>query len=404
MDGDFVRSVSYVDHGSTVTEYFTESDSHFAELLQQAFPGKHVQLLTPVGDGNKAVLYVSAADDPGTYYLLDTRTGEAQGLSARYPEVEDYELARSEVFDVQTADGERVEAILTTPDEPNGVLLVNPHGGPVGIRNYARYDPEVQFFANRGYAVLNVNFRGSTGFGKEFLDTGRGQFGRQIEEDISAVVRRVVAERPFTDLCAIGASYGGYSAVMLSIRHPELYHCVVSMFGIFDLPLLFNTSNYTLLEDRRHLLAAVIGEYSEQLRDVSPFYLAEQVPAPVLLIAGTDDHIADIEQTNRLKYRLEQLSKPVEHFFYANTGHGHSNWQGDRHQFALIDDFIRRTLGLEPPAGSNASEVLRSEYELIAENFEDSELVEDNVALAARYHEKAAALDDNPEPATQRSP
>lgn len=389
-----VRSVSYVDHGRTVTEYFAEADSRISQLLRKAFPRKHVQLMSGGNGSTKRILYVSASDDPGTFYLLDTSTGRAEILTPRSPVTETYELSKSDVFSVSTADGEQIEAIITRPARPNGVLLVKPHGGPVGVRDYAAYDPEVQFFASRGYSVLSVNFRGSSGFGREFLDTGRGEFGKRIEEDISAAVAEVMSQHKFRKLCAIGSSYGGYSAMMLAIRRPGLYRCAVSMFGLSDLPFVFNTTNYTLLEGPQKALESVIGDYSDALKDVSPFYLAERLQAPVLLIAGTDDAIADYEQTNRMKYRLQQLGKPVEYYYYANTGHGHHYWTGDRHQFALIDDFIRRKLGLEPPAAENAAEVLGAEYTLIGDFYQDTQLVDGNVELAARYYEKAAQLND----------
>lgn len=395
-DGVGVKSVSYVDHGRSVTEYFAEHDSRLSRSLQQAFPEKHAELMSRADSGTKKVLYVSASDDPGTYYVLDTKTRQAQILSSRYADVEEYELSKSEVFTVPTADGEPIEAILTRPKHPNGVLLVNPHGGPIGVRDYARYNPEVQFFANRGYSVLNVNFRGSSGFGKEFLDTGRGQFGKRIEEDISAVVAQVVATHEFRSLCAIGASYGGYSALMLAIRHPELYQCVVAMYGVFDLPFVFNTSNYTLLEERRRSIEAVIGENSVELKAVSPFYRAEDAHAPVLLIAGTEDTIADYEQTNRMKYRLQQLQKPVEYYYYAGTGHGHRTWRGERHQFALIDDFIRRTLELELPSAPNVAAVIGAEYSLIGEYYEDTTFIDGHMDMALRYYRKAAGLGDGP--------
>lgn len=389
-----VRSVSYVDHGRIATEYFTEADRNITELLREAFPGKHTQIVAGGQDSTKKVLYVSASDNPGTFYLLDATTGEASILPSRYLEVESYELSRSEVFDVPIADGKQVEAILTRPQVSNGVLLVNPHGGPVGVRDYASYNQEVQFFTNRGYAVLNVNFHGSFGFGKDFMDRGRGQFGKLIEKDIAAVVTRVLSEQEFDDVCAIGMSYGGYSAMMLAIQHPELYGCVVAMFGVFDLPLLFNASNIALLEEQQESLEAVLGSYSEELSEVSPFYLAERVQAPVLLLAGTDDPIADYEQSNRMRYRLEQLGKPVEYFYYAGTGHGHHSWVGDRHQFALIDDFIRRKLELAPPAAVNAPEVIGGEYALIADYYDATVYIDKHDELAFSYYEKAAALDD----------
>ncbi len=391
-----LTSVSYTDHGINVTEYMAETDAELQALLERRFPGRQARIVSGHESSSKKVVLLFTPEDPGEYYLLDTATLEAELLTPRFDGLDAYQLAASEVFTVTTDDGQLVEAIVTRPQVPNGVLLVNPHGGPVGVRDYASFDRETQFYADRGYTVLRVNFRGSRGFGREFMDTGRGQFGQRIEDDISAAVTQLLSGESFEHVCAAGASYGGYSAMMLAIRQPELYRCVVGRYGVYDLPYLYNTSNASQLAEYRDALARVVGEYSDSLADVSPLYLAESLRAPVLLTAGTDDWVVDYEHSNRLKYRLRQLGKPVEIFYYDGAGHGHQDWRGDRHEHALIDDFLRRTLRLPLPEASNQQQVLGEEYYRLASWFSKSTHDDHDDALVLRYLRQATEFEYAP--------
>jgi dipeptidyl aminopeptidase/acylaminoacyl peptidase len=219
-----------------------------------------------------------------------------------------------------------------------------PHGGPIGVRETATFDPQVEFLASRGYSVLKVNFRGSSGFGKKFQNSGVGQLGRAIEHAITTVVEQVRSQHNYTKMCAIGTSYGGYSAMMLAMLHPDDYQCVISMFGVYDLPLLFNSTNATLVPEMQQALRLVLGDNNDALKQVSPFYMAEKLKAPLLLIAGKRDKIAWFEQSDRMAYRLKQLDKDVETLFCKNSAHGHQYYKDYWHQFDAISAFLLRRL------------------------------------------------------------
>lgn len=391
-----VHSVNYLDHGIPTTHYFGGDKVRLAKRLQKTFGEQQISIIDQDLTGNIMLIGVFGSDNPGNFYYLDHQQNIAKHMVAKIPHLDQYKLNKSQVLNVKSKDGVDIEAILTRPGAfDNNVLLVYPHGGPVGVRDDATFNKDVQYLTNRGYSVLQVNFRGSTGFGKEFMEQGKGQFGKLIEKDISSAVEHVKAKHQFDHMCSIGSSYGGYSAVMLAINHPAEYDCVVSMYGIYDLLHLFNASNYKTTDEFRQTVSEVVGELDQNLKDISPFYFAEKLNAPVLLIAGKKDKIADFEQANRMKYRLKQLNKKVETIFYQNVGHGHHNWNGDQHQFTYIDNFIRRQLNIEYPSAANNIQIQSQERTLIIKGYdlEAKEKTEEMIAAEKLLEEEFKAVE-----------
>lgn len=395
-----VESIIYFDHGRFTTHYFAESQKREAKLVRSTFPDKQF-LITAVNHetGNK-ILKTIAADDPGTYYLFDTKALTAEKLTYTSPQLSAYDMDKTKAVKVTSDDGTEIEAFLTQPKGFNqNVLLVMPHGGPIGVREYDVFNPTVQYFASRGFSVLRVNFRGSTGYGKRFMEEGVAQLGKIIEQDISQVVARVRSENSYDKTCAMGASYGGFSSFLLAINHPEVYDCIVASYGLYDLPLWFNGSNLDIYnEDYRQRVVNTIGEMNDQLFDVSPVYLADKVTVPVLLIAGKDDKITGFEHSNRMEYALRKHGKTVETLNYSNTGHGHNNWWGEWHEHAYIHDYLLRTLELKGFAiekiRDEDKEQLGDEVVRIADSFNFNDKVDDDEALAWKYYNQAAKFDD----------
>ncbi len=390
-----LQSVSYYDHSKLAVKYFSIEDKKVSSQIKNAFQDKQIYIISKLDNKNTRLVYVFSSNDPGRYYFIDYNTLEKEEILIAFPDLDDYQLSESEVFVVE-GKNTKIEAILTTPQsDSNGVLLVVPHGGPIGVRNYNSYNRETQYFVNRGFSVLNVNFRGSSGFGKKFLDSGKGQFGKSIESDITSAVNFIRKKYTFEKMCSMGSSYGGYSAMMLAIAHPDDYQCVVALFGIYDLPLLFNRSNLKIQESYIKAVSKVVGEYSESLVNVSPFYLAEKLKSPVLLIAGKADEIAGFEQSNRMKYRLNQLSLDNDHIFYKNAEHGHKSWMGDRHQYAYIYNYLMNKLELEQDLTDDFKAVLADESMIIADIFDTGKYVDTDESRALKYYRLAAKYGDN---------
>lgn len=337
-----LHSVSYVQHGVTNTEYFSSETSTIQDDISNIINAQRITLIGQSKDGNIHLALASASNSPGTMHLFNRQSKKLSNLGSLRKNLENHTLAKAEVFNVKVNEQLTIEGIVTKPSgQSNGVLLVNPHGGPIGVRDYANFNLTHQFYASRGYTILNVNFRGSSGFGKSFENQGRGQFGKIIEQDIMHVYQHFIKDNAFDYTCSMGSSYGGYSAVMLAIKHPEHFQCAISVFGVFDLPHLYNATNSRQKPAYRKALKNVMGDDMLNLKNISPITLANKLNVPVFLLAGRNDSIAPFEQSNRMKYILKKLGKSFAFHTYENTGHGHKNWSGVNHQHNAIDYFIK---------------------------------------------------------------
>lgn len=389
-----VESVHYFDHGRYNTQYFKSDKQREAKMLANTFPDKQFYQVTQSKNNQYTVIYTFSSDDPGTFYLFDNETKHAEVFADKYPNLKGYKFAKTKTLKIPTEDGAIIEAYLTTPDvSEHKTLLVMPHGGPIGVRDYEYFNPTTQYFASRGFSILRVNFRGSSGFGKMFRETGVGQFGKIIEKDISAALDHVTQTRRFDKICAMGASYGGYSSFMLAITNPAKYDCVVAAFGIYDLPLLFNTSNLKVSDDYREFVARTVGEMNNNLAKYSPVYLADKVTVDSLIIAGKEDETAAFEHSNRMHYVLNRLNKSVEFVSYENTGHGHRTWWGEWHEHALVYDFLQRTLNLPAVARSTDNTIkdkLTEEKVRLADSFYFADGVDRDRQKALRFYRAAA--------------
>jgi len=208
-----------------------------------------------------------------------------------------------------TTDGLEIEGFLIVPESINDVkapLIVIPHGGPIGVRDYAYNDSTQHFLASHGYASLKVNYRGSGGYGKHFKESGKKEWGKKIEADINEMVDYGLAKYNLAadKICAMGSSYGGYSAVMLSIIYPERYKCAVSYAGVMDIPLLFSSSRYKFHSRVDEKMKEIVGDPNEdyeQLMNTSPLYLTDKINNPIYLLHGDLDTRVYLEHSLRMK-------------------------------------------------------------------------------------------------------
>jgi dipeptidyl aminopeptidase/acylaminoacyl peptidase len=393
-DGE-IDFVTYEQHGLKVRDYLHKESAKLALRFQKTFAGQDVHIADHSVDNSKMLLYVSGPSNPGEFFMYRKSQDLIEALFKNHPKLAKTTLMPTHRVAARASDDTLIEGFLVVPAQGEinlNTLLVIPHGGPIGINDSADFNPESQYYASRGFSVLRVNFRGSFGYGRKFLQEGIGQFGGLIESDISAVVTKVLQQYKLSNLCALGASYGGYSSVMLAISHPELYKCVVGSFGVYDLPLLFNHSNRRVFNTQE--IEGIVGEYRESLRDVSPTYLVNRLKAPTLLIAGYDDNIARFEHSNRLKYLLEKSGLPVETLFYMNTGHGHKSFLGDRLDAATSYLFILKSLGMEVPNINTLRQpgqsALAEDYITIADGYMFNKDTESDDAKAYSYYMRAA--------------
>jgi dipeptidyl aminopeptidase/acylaminoacyl peptidase len=199
-----------------------------------------------------------------------------------------------------------------------------PHGGPIGVQDTREFDPVVQSLAAHGYAVLQVNYRGSAGRGTGFLEAGHGAWGKGIEDDIEAALDHVIAQGlvDADRVCSFGGSYGGYSALIGVTRRPQRYRCAAAFAAPTDLVLL--SSEYFDGSDGRRIFARNVGDPDadrERLIAVSPAYRVADMNVPILLIQGDRDRVVDPEHAYRMRAMLEVSGKPYQWMLIEGATH-----------------------------------------------------------------------------------
>ena len=251
-------------------------------------------------------------------------------------------------------DGFEIESFLTLLQTDAGKkmpLLVLPHGGPFEVVDYQRFDPEVQYFAKLGFAVLQVNFRGSGGSGKENVELGIKQWGDRMIGDIEAAVTETLKRFPIDQerIAAMGTSYGGYSAIRLGQKNPARYKAVVGICGVYDLPLLFNAGMASRSAHRVEWLVSHVGDPNKEqalLVAQSPVYAAKEIKPSVLLVHDRGDEIAPFEHAIRLQLALAQVNKKIEFVTVNDGNHGLVRAGTAIATYPKIAQFLRKALNM----------------------------------------------------------
>lgn len=331
-----------------------DAKDRFGSVMQhlaRTFEGRRVDLRSRTQDGAKLIVLVSSDVDPGVFYLVETETMAMTPLLRRNESIDVAKMRPTEAFKIKVRDGQVIHGYLTLPSddltEPPP-LVVRPHGGPHGIRTVWGFNPRVQMLASQGIAVLEVNFRGSGGYGRAFEKAGYAEWGAAIQDDIIDAVRWAIREKVADPerICAYGGSFGGYSAVQLAIRAPDLIRCSVGVAGVYDIPGLAEASDMGESRWTRDVLARYVGDDLEAQRAASPVYHPDKIQAPVLLIHGEDDKRAPIAQAKALCSALEGVGKPCETLFIPKEGHGFRDAGNRLQAYRRTVDFLRKHLGL----------------------------------------------------------
>ncbi|MDJ0847705.1 MAG: prolyl oligopeptidase family serine peptidase [Myxococcota bacterium] len=333
--GAEVQAAIYESGGLRQYHHLREFDAGQQQWLEERFPGQSVALTSLTLDRHLMSVLVSGPRNPGDFYVVDTKNERVLDVGKVMPHLSPEDLVDVQALEVESADGTRVEAFLALPRAFGGrrpPLVVMPHGGPLGVRDDRHFNPDVQYLAVAGFAVLTVNYRGSEGYGRAFLDAGRREWSEGIEDDIEAAVDIVVAQDAVDPerMCIYGASYGGYSALISATRRPQRYVCAASLNGPSDLLLVFQSSDFAATEEGRRVFAGIVGDPKterERLVRISPAYRAAEIDIPVLLAHGTEDRRVDVEHAYRMKAMLEAHGKRVEWVLLEGAPHSPSPQQ-----------------------------------------------------------------------------
>ncbi len=299
----------------------------------------------------KWTLAARRSERPASYYLFDRATKEVTKLYDEHPALAEAALASKKSVVIKARDGLELPAYLTTPvgvDAKNLPLVLLIHGGP-WFRDYDNFDQEVQFLANRGYAVLQVNYRGSTGFGLKFLNAGTGQWGRGTQEDLYDAVQWAI-EQGIADpkrVAAMGWSGGGFATLLALEQRPDLFTCGVDGVGPAELATLYRSfpsywSNITARWRRR----GGDFDHDEKLnREVSPLYHVDKIRDPLLIGQGRNDPRVPIANVNGMVTALREAKREVIYVVYPDEGHGFARPENNRDFYGRVEEFLAKHLG-----------------------------------------------------------
>ncbi|MFO6423546.1 alpha/beta hydrolase family protein [Motilimonas sp. KMU-193] len=305
-------------------------------------------------DLNEQVMIVEVTNSHAwQVYLFEPKTKQSTLLESSNSTDMANQLSQQQPIQFTSSDGLTIHGYLTTPANIPArhlptVLLV--HGGP-HARDYYGFNPQVQLLANRGYAVLQINYRGSLGYGRDFLSAGFGEFSLKMHQDLIDGVDWAIA-KGVTDpkhVAIVGASYGGYATLVGLTKTPDKFACGVDIFGISDLELFINSvpQVWTLGMD---IWRSFVGDVNkpadlEKMRQASPIYHIDKITKPLLVIQGTEDVRVTKEQSRNMVAKMRELNKPVQYWEMDGVGHNFGDPQNQRRLTSKVDEFLATCLG-----------------------------------------------------------
>lgn len=313
--------------------------------------GKEVRLVSTTKNEDMFVVRSLSDRSMGAFYLYDVNKDELKLLAQVAPWLDEEKLSPTKPISYLTKDGFTINGYLTLPKNKkpkNLPVVVNPHGGP-WARDIWGYNPQIQFLANRGYAVLQMNFRGSTGYGKKFLQASFKQWGLAMQDDIGDGARYLIQEgiADSDRICIYGGSYGGYATLSGLVRDPKLYACGIDYVGVSNLFTFMNTiPPYWLTELEK--LYEMVGHPEKdkaQLTATSPALNADKIKAPLLVVQGAKDPRVNKAESDQMVQALEKRGVKVQYIVKENEGHGFRNEENRFEFYEAMEVFLKKHIG-----------------------------------------------------------
>ncbi len=328
------------------TMFFDEKFNAIKAKLNKSIPGARNYMYAFSDDLSKFLVYSTGPTESGTYYLGQTSPLKVEAVAYRYKNLPPPVLNKVQKIRYKARDGLEIEAYLTLPNgrpEKKLSTLMFPHGGPIA-RDSEAFDYWAQFFASKGYAVLQMNFRGSAGQGYSHMKAGLQKWGKEMQDDIEDGARHLI-DKGITDpdkVAIVGASYGGYAALMGAVRTPDFYKCAISVAGVSDV--------YELVLDRRafwlnyNVVDEQIGRDRKHLEEISPINHVDKIKVPILLIHGESDRQVEPFHSEEMYKKLQKAGKPVEYLTLPDEDHYLSREENRIDTFKAMDKFLDKCL------------------------------------------------------------
>lgn len=337
---------SYTDHFKKRV-FFDEKSSGFRQEIRDIFAKNGLNAFFYSSDESQQRFIISAVSDNKArkFYLFDRATNKLSPWYGQYPALSKVKLAKVTPFEFESRDKMKLNGYITLPEGiENPPLVVFPHGGPYGVRDYQYFNPFVQAIASRGYAVLQVNYRGSGGFGNDYLTSGYGQWGKTMQTDLVDAVNWV-GEQKLADTnnsCIAGASYGGYAALAAGYQTPKQYKCIVSIAGVGDMDAQVNF--WKRRGSGKSFIKNAVNESGDSMRPISPAFHAEKFEVPVLLIHGMVDVAVSYRQSEQMYDALKDAGKQVEMELFQYGTHHLNDATNRKQAMKLMVEFLDENL------------------------------------------------------------
>ncbi|GAA4643416.1 S9 family peptidase [Pontixanthobacter gangjinensis] len=329
--------------------WFDPDMAAIQDKLERTLKTGQVQILSSSGSDRMLVSH-SAGDDPGVVYIYTPARNKLDVFGELRPDIDFKQLTAPQSIEYPARDGTRIRGYLTLPKgrAPTALpLIIMPHGGPYGIRDTASYRDEVQLLANRGYAILQPNYRGSGGYGEKFEDLGNGQIGRMMQDDLDDAMDWAVAQG-FADpdrVCLVGASYGGYASLWGVTRNPERYRCAASWAGVtdFEAQVGFDRGFFTRRNNKKWQRRVQGDEPDFKLGLVSPLQQIGMLTRPILLAHGKRDRTVPFSQFTMMSDAAKTAEVDITELVLDDAGHSFSKVEDEQKWYDALIAFLART-------------------------------------------------------------
>jgi dienelactone hydrolase len=338
--------------GKPVRVYFDEQskEAQLRRLIAKTFKNTMTSVSNGSEDGSRRMVTVWSDQEPSKYYLYDANAKtKLRLLTAFKRTIKRDRFSKMTPIAFEARDGLNIQGYISRPNgsKGNDPMVVMVHGGPYGPRDYWGWDAEVQLLTSQGYAVLQVNFRGSGGYGEAFEESGHLQWGKAMQDDLTDGTLWAV-EQGYANkdkLCIYGGSYGGYAALMAVVKEPELYKCAIGYVGVYDLPLERDVGDIKSTVEGRHFLDTTRGKENDpDLVKYSPARQASKIKAGIFLIHGEQDNRVPIEHFEAMTEALDNAKHPYEKLVAQGEGHGFAENKNQYKLYGQMVEFLAKYL------------------------------------------------------------
>ena len=348
-----VITAAYFESWKSERHYFDSTSKATFEKIQKQLAGYEIGITGVNKDENILILRTYSDKSLGAYYIYNSEGDKMEKIVDVSPWIDENEMSNQLPIAYQSRDGLKINGYLTLPkgynmeNAKNLPVVINPHGGP-WARDSWGFNPEIQFLANRGYAVLQMNFRGSTGYGRKFFEASFKKWGREMQDDITDgtqwLIDKGIADS--TRIAIYGGSYGGYATLMGLVKEPKMYAAGVDYVGVSNM-FTFMKTIPPYWEPMLEMMYEMVGDVekdSAMLREVSPVFHVDKIKAPLFIAQGANDPRVNVDESDQMVKAMKEKGIDVEYLVKKDEGHGFRNEENRFEFYRAMEKFLNLQL------------------------------------------------------------